>query len=210
MCGQTWPGAAASFLGMWVVMMAAMMLPSLVPMLSRYRHAVSNTGETHLGRLTVLVGVGYFSVWTLLGMAVFPLGAALTTGVMQQPELAHAMPTASGIIIMFVGVFQLTGWKARHLACCRNASESSHALQADIGTALRHGWNLGLHCSCSCAGLTAMLLVVGVMDLRAMIAVAAVITAERFAPNGEFIARATGTVAVCAGLFLIVRAGGAA
>jgi predicted metal-binding membrane protein len=37
MPGQTWPGIAASFLGMWVVMMVAMMLPSLVPMLRRYR-----------------------------------------------------------------------------------------------------------------------------------------------------------------------------
>jgi predicted metal-binding membrane protein len=37
MPGQTWSGAAASFLGMWVVMMVAMMLPSLVPMLWRYR-----------------------------------------------------------------------------------------------------------------------------------------------------------------------------
>ena len=40
MPGQTWPGAAASFLGMWIVMMVAMMLPSLVPMLWRYRKAV--------------------------------------------------------------------------------------------------------------------------------------------------------------------------
>ena len=45
MPGQTWPGAAASFLGMWVVMMVAMMLPSLVPMLWRYRQAVGRTGE---------------------------------------------------------------------------------------------------------------------------------------------------------------------
>src|SRR3989454_11700177 len=60
MPGQTWPGAAASFLGMWVVMMVAMMLPSLVPMLWRYRQAVGRTGETRLGRLTALVGVGYF------------------------------------------------------------------------------------------------------------------------------------------------------
>jgi predicted metal-binding membrane protein len=37
---------------MWVVMMVAMMLPSLVPMLWRYRHAVGRTGETRLGRLT--------------------------------------------------------------------------------------------------------------------------------------------------------------
>ena len=57
MPGQTWPGAAASFLGMWVVMMVAMMLPSLVPMLRRYRQAVSRTGATASTRLTALVGV---------------------------------------------------------------------------------------------------------------------------------------------------------
>src|SRR5260370_19541868 len=74
MPGQTWPGAAASFLGMWVVMMVAMMLPSLVPMLWRYRQAVGRTGETRLGWLTGLVGVGDFFVWTAFGMAAFPLG----------------------------------------------------------------------------------------------------------------------------------------
>ncbi len=61
-CGQTWPGAAASFLGMWVVMMAAMMLPSLVPTLRRYRRAIGGAGEARLGRLTALVGLGYFFV----------------------------------------------------------------------------------------------------------------------------------------------------
>ena len=74
MPGQTWLGAAASFLGMWVVMMVAMMLPSLVPMLWRYRRAVVNAGEIRLGRLTTLVGVGYFFVWMVFGMAVFPAG----------------------------------------------------------------------------------------------------------------------------------------
>src|SRR5687767_2185201 len=68
MPGQTWSGAMASFLGMWVVMMMAMMLPSLVPMLWRYRQAVSASGEQRLGRLTVLVSVGYLVVWTLFGM----------------------------------------------------------------------------------------------------------------------------------------------
>src|SRR5215472_8451122 len=58
MPGQTWSGAAASFLAMWVVMMVAMMLPSLVPMLWRYRQAVCRAGETRLDRLTVLVGAG--------------------------------------------------------------------------------------------------------------------------------------------------------
>jgi predicted metal-binding membrane protein len=77
MPGQTWPGAAASFLGMWIVMMVAMMLPSLMPMLRRYRHAVGGTGEIRLGPLTAIVGAGYFFVWTVLGMAVFPLGVTL-------------------------------------------------------------------------------------------------------------------------------------
>src|SRR5579864_9447989 len=75
--GQTWPGAAASFLGMWIVMMVAMMLPSLVPMLWRYRQAVGRTGEARLGLLTALVGVGYFFVWTVFGMAAFPLALRL-------------------------------------------------------------------------------------------------------------------------------------
>src|SRR5438552_3490038 len=74
MPGQSWPGAAVAFLGMWVVMMVAMMLPSLVPMLWRYRQAVGRTGETRLGRLTALVGVGYFFVWTVFGIAAFSAG----------------------------------------------------------------------------------------------------------------------------------------
>jgi Predicted metal-binding integral membrane protein (DUF2182) len=108
MPGQTWPGAAASFLGMWVVMMVAMMLPSLVPMLSRYRQAVGGTGETRLGRLTALVGVGYFFVWTVFGMAAFPLGVALAAIAMQQPVLARAVPIAVGVVVLIAGALQFT------------------------------------------------------------------------------------------------------
>src|SRR5260370_18047663 len=92
MPGQEWSGAAASFIGMGVVMMMAMMLPCLVSMLWRYREAVSGLGESRLGLLTVLVGVGYFVVWTVFGIAAFPLGVALATMEMQQPALARAVP----------------------------------------------------------------------------------------------------------------------
>ena len=78
MPGKTWFGAAALFISMWVVMMLAMMLPSLLPMLWRYRQAVGSTGGMRLGWLTALVGGGYFFVWTVFGMATFPLGVALT------------------------------------------------------------------------------------------------------------------------------------
>jgi predicted metal-binding membrane protein len=191
MSGQTWLGAAASFLGMWVVMMVAMMLPSLVPTLRRYRQA-------GLGRLTALVGVGYFFVWTVFGMAVFPLSAALD----------HAGPIGVGVAVLMAGFLQLSAWKARHLACCREAPGQGSTLSADAGTAWRHGLRLGIHCTKCSVGLMAILLVIGVMDLRAMAVVAAAITVERLAPAGERVARATGVVVVGAGLLLIARAAG--
>jgi predicted metal-binding membrane protein len=203
MPGQTWPGAAASFICMWVVMMVAMMLPSLVSMLWRYRQAVDRTAETRLGRLTALVGVGYFSVWTVFGMAVFPLGVALAEIEMQQPALARAVPIAAGVVVLMAGFLQFTAWKGRHLACCRELPGRDSTLAADAGTAWRHGLRLGLHCSRCCVGLMAILLVIGVMDLRAMAVVAAAITVERLAPAGERVARAIGAVVVGAGLFLI-------
>jgi predicted metal-binding membrane protein len=209
MPGQTWPGAAASFLGMWVVMMVAMMLPSLVPMLWRYRQAVGpRTGETPLAWLTALVGVGYYFVWALIGLAAFPLGVALAAVEMQVPALARAVPIAVGGVVLIAGALQFTAWKAHQLACCREAPGPSRTLPADAGTAWRHGLRLGLHCSYCCAGVTAILLSLGVMDLRAMAVVTTAITVERLAPAGERVARVIGAVVVAAGLVLIVRAGG--
>jgi predicted metal-binding membrane protein len=206
MPGQTWPGAATSFLGMWTVMMVAMMLPSLIPMLRRYREAVGRAGETHLGRLTALVGLGYFFVWTVLGVIAFPLGVALAAIEMQLPALSRAVPIAAGVVILIAGVLQFTAWKARHLACCRSAPWRGRALSADAGAAWRHGLSLGLHCSQCCAGLMTILLVIGVMDLRAMAIVMAAVTVERLAPAGERVARIVGVVIVATGLFLIALA----
>jgi predicted metal-binding membrane protein len=208
MPGQTWPGAATSFLVMWVVMMVAMMLPSLVPMLWRYREAAGRAGETRLGFPTTVVGVGYFLVWTVFGMAAFPLGVALATVEMEEPALARAVPIAVGGLVLIAGALQLTAWKARHLACCREVPGRGSTLPADAGTAWRHGLRLGLHCCLCCAGPMAILLVIGVMDLRAMAVVTAAITLERLAPAGERVARAIGAVGVGAGLLLIARAAG--
>jgi predicted metal-binding membrane protein len=203
MPGQTWPAAAASFLGMWLVMMVAMMLPSLVPMLSRYRRAVAPSGQAHLGWLTAIVGAGYFFVWTVFGMAVFPLGVALAALEMRRPALARAVPAIVGLFVLGAGALQLTAWKARHLACCREGP--GRALPADGLTAWSHGLRLGIHCVTCCLGLTVILLVVGVMDLRAMVIVTVAITIERLAPAGQRVARVTGAVVVGAGLLLIAR-----
>jgi predicted metal-binding membrane protein len=206
MSGQTWFHAAASFLGMWILMMVAMMLPSLVPILWRYRQAITPTSETHLEWLTALVGTGYFFVWTVFGIAAFPVGVALASIEMQQPMVAHAVPTAIGMVVLIAGALQFTAWKTHHLTCCRDAPGPGRPYPPDPDTAWREGLRLGVHCLHCCAGLTAVLLAVGVMDLRVMSAVAAATTVERLTSNGERSARAIGGVLVGAGLLLTARA----
>jgi len=213
MPGQSWFGAAASFVAMWVAMTAAMMLPSLVPMLRRYRQSVeiareTPARETRLGALTALVGAGYFCVWTALGAAAFPFGVALATVAMRQPALARAVPLAAGVVVVLAGVLQWSAWKTRHLACCRAAPARGRTLPDDAGAAWRHGVRLGVHCSYCCAGLTAVLFVVGVMDVRAMAVIAAAISVERLAHDGERAARIVGALVVGAGSLLIARAAG--
>jgi predicted metal-binding membrane protein len=206
MPGQTWPGLAASFLGMWVAMTVAMMMPSLVPTLWRYRRAVAMTDEGRIARLTALVSLGYFFIWAVLGMGVFAVGVALAALEIKLPVLARAVPMAVGLIVLIAGVLQFTAWKAHQLACCRMAPMRDCVFPASVAVAWRHGLHLGVRCSCCCAGLTAALLVVGVMNLRAMAVVTAAITVERLAPARERAARVIGAVVIGAGLFLIARA----
>jgi predicted metal-binding membrane protein len=203
MPGQSWPAAAASFTGMWAVMMVAMMLPSLVPVLWRYHVSGDGAVGVRRGWRTALVSAGYFLVWAIIGAAVFPLGAAMAAIAMRAPALASLVPSAVGLVVLIAGSVQLTAWKSRHLACWRQTS--SHGGAATAGAALRHGVRLGLRCGMHGSGAMAILLVAGIMDLRAMAVVTAALTAERLAPAGERVARGTGLVAVGVGMFLLVR-----
>jgi predicted metal-binding membrane protein len=206
MPGQTWLGAFTSFLGMWILMMAAMMLPSLVPMLAGYRRSLSEPSGTRLARLTALAGAGYFFVWALVGAATYPLGVLLGAAAMRGQALARAVPVATGGVLVIAGCVQLSGWKARRLGCCRDAAACSGSPAAEGGRAWGHGLRLGLDCSLCCSGLMAVLLVLGVMDVGVMALVAAAITVERLAPNPERTARAVGLTVIAAGAVAIGRA----
>jgi len=197
MPGQTWSSVGAVFLGMWTAMMVAMMLPSLVPALWRYI-----VGSTRSALLAALIGAGYFFVWIALGVAMFGLGIALAALEMREPELARAVPITAGAIIFGAGLLQFTPWKAHHLALCREVPCSPE----DAFEAWRCGLRLGVHCCLCSAGSTAVLLVVGMMDLRTMAAVAAAITLERLAPARQRSVWAIGAITVGAGLFFIISA----
>lgn len=201
--GSSWVGAATSFVGMWVLMMVPMMLPALLPALARYHRAGGGRG---VNPLTVLVGAGYFVVWVVGGLFLYPLVIAVTA-VETRPALAGLLPFAAGLVVLLAGIVQISAWKARGIACCREAPESG-AIPAGASAALRHGMRLGIHCVRCCGNLMAVLLAVGMMDLRWMLIVTAAITIERVTPSGVRFARAIGVAVVLWGVALIARAAG--
>jgi predicted metal-binding membrane protein len=210
--GRDWPVVALEFLGMWNVMMAAMMLPSLVPRLWSYRRAVAgnirraeSVSGARLDRLTAAAALGYASAWIVAGMVVFPVGATLAVLVREFPPFADAAPIAVAVIFMLAGALQFTAWKARQLACCRGA-HSDQTSPIDHRSAWRHGLHLGLHCVRCCAAFTVMLLAIGMMDLHAMALVTLAITLERLLPDPERVARVIGAVTAITGLVMLVRA----
>ncbi|HVP38461.1 MAG TPA: DUF2182 domain-containing protein, partial [Candidatus Saccharimonadales bacterium] len=205
MPGQSWPGAAATFLGMWVVMMLAMMLPSLVPVLWS-RRAPPGTGALRDAGLAAVAAAGYFCVWAVLGACVYPPGLALAAAEMRWPSLSRWAPAAAGVALLLAGGVQLTDWKARHLACCRSGPACGAPRVRGARDAWREGLRLGAHCGLCCAGYMAALLVCGVMDLGVMTAVAAGITVERLALRPRRVARIAGAIILAAGALSILRA----
>jgi len=203
---QTWLGAAASFMGMWLLMMVAMMIPSLTGMLMGYRRALRSAGTARLGGATVLAGAGYFLVWMLVGAAVYPLGIALAATEMRSEAVSRFVPVATGAVLLIAGCVQLSGWKARQLVLCRDSPQCAAMQSADARSSWAHGIHLGVHCGLCCSGYMMILLVTGVMNLGVMVMVAAAITIERLAPRPLRIARTAGMIVIAAAVIAIVQA----
>ena len=200
MPGQSWGGFAAGFLGMWSLMMLAMMMPVLRPVLVRFHgQAVPNPAA-----LTVCLAAGYFATWTLAGLLLLPAGIAYAELAMRLPALSSATPGLAAAVVSLAGALQFTAWKARRLECCAGGFDSR--IRPGFAAAWRHGVQLGLRCNYCCASLTAILLVIGVMDLRAMAVVMTAISAERLLPASRFWARVFGALAMVAGSVMWVLA----
>lgn len=205
-CGQGWPSLVLSFLAMWLAMMAAMMLPSLSPVLWRYREALLMAGVSHPGCLIALIGVGYLLVWALVGCLVFLCSAAFAMAALKLPALSRAVPLAAGLIVLLAGAWQFTPWKARQLICWHGMPANRTGRPARASAALLDGLRLGAHCSLNSIGPSTVLLMTGLMDLRVMAAVTAAISFERLAPNGPLAARLIGGLTSAVALMLIVKA----
>jgi predicted metal-binding membrane protein len=186
--------------------MVAMMLPSSLPMLLLYRRVALFRGEPHAGALTALVAAAYFVVWTIFGAIAYTAGVSIATAAMGSALVSHLVPAGAGIALIAAGLYQLSRWKSTCLRRCRDPLDvlSQHLHRGWRGAAAL-GVHHGLFCTGCCWALMLMQLVVGVMNLAAMVVVALVIGLEKLAPRGETLARAVGAASIGGGVFLLAR-----
>lgn len=172
-------GALGWFLGVWVVMMAAMMLPSLAPTVALYKTMIRGRGLD----LPLLFTAGYIAVWGAAGLiayGVFELGRAILGGPLAWHHAGR--PVAVGVLAV-AAVYELTPLKDVCLGQCRSPvgfllrSWRDGRLGAFEMGARQGAWCLG----CCCALMTA-LFALGVMSVTWMIVVAALIALEKILP----------------------------
>jgi len=172
-------GALGWFLGVWVVMMAAMMLPSMVPTAALYARMTRRRGLDQ----PLLFTAAYLLVWGatgLLAYGVFELGRSLVGGALAWH--AGGRWVAGGVLAL-TAVYELTPLKDRCLAHCRSPlgfllGHWRDGRRGALEMGLRHAtWCLGC-----CAGLMLALFALGVMSLTWMVLVAALIALEKTLP----------------------------
>ena len=180
------PGALGFFLGVWVVMMAAMMFPSIVPMVLmhvRIQEAKRDRGQPGSFGATTLFVAGYLILWAgagLLGYGLYKLGAAVSGDAL---SWKHGGPYVAGAIIVAAAIYQLTPLKDVCLRHCRNPLLflMEHWRPGRLG-GLRMGVLHGAWCVGCCWMLMAALFALGIMSLGWMAFIAALIAIEKLLP----------------------------
>lgn len=189
-----------AFVVAWVAMMAAMMLPAVLPVVKLYGLAVARGRAAPTGFFVL----GYLAVWTVMAAPAYVGWRAL------EAPLAEAQPwvaRVAGVTFLVAALWQLTPLKVSCLRHCRSP----------LGFFLRYGGRIrrrqgavrlgaahGAVCVGCCWPLFAVLVVLGTMNLVWMALLTAVIVLEKNAPRGEAIAAATGAVLAVLGAALLI------
>jgi predicted metal-binding membrane protein len=192
------PGALGFYVGIWVVMMAAMMFPSISPMVlvySQLQRARRRKGMTAPAGAMALFVAGYLVTWTLAGLvgfAIIKLSRSLSIEPLSWDKGGSYL---AGGIIAAAAVYQLTPLKDVCLRHCRGPLMFlvEHWRDGRLG-ALRMGVVHGGWCVGCCWALMAALFALGVMSLAWMAFIAALIAIEKMLPS---IRVANLAVAVC-------------
>ena len=205
------PGSLGFYVVSWVVMMAAMMFPSIAPMVLTFAFVQRRRRDRGAVDRTVSSWVfvaGYLLTWTAFGLIAYGLYVGVRS--FSVPELSwhRGGPYLAGGVLIAAAIYQLTPVKDACLSRCRAPLDFvlTHWHEGPSG-ALRMGVVHGAWCVGCCWGLMAALFALGVMSLAWMVAIAGLIALEKLLPRKELANRivATTLVALAFGVALAPR-----
>src|SRR5262249_21433793 len=147
----------------------------------------------------------YVAVWTAFGVLGYVIAAAVAAGAGDSMWAMDNLPRIAGVLLVAAGIYPLTPMKRVCLARCRTRPSFLLSYWRDgrrgaVSMGVRHG----LFCLGCCWVLFLVLLPLGVMNVAAMVAVAALAFAEKVLPRGEGVARVAAVVLIAYGLFAAV------
>jgi predicted metal-binding membrane protein len=198
-------GGLGWYLGIWVTMMAAMMLPSVAPMALLFARVSRERSRRQLpgAAPTPIFLAGYLAAWTTYGLAaygVFRLVTWINPGFLAWDD---AGPYVAGGAIAAAGLYELTPLKQICLKHCRGPLHFIfHGWRKGPLGAVRMGVEHGSYCIGCCWGLMVILFALGVMSLFWMAVIAAVIFAEKILPHGIRLSRVFAVAFVAFGVWV--------
>lgn len=191
--------------GMWAVMMAAMMLPSAVPMVA----ALSKVAQARRSASNPAVAfvAGYLVVWAAFSAIATAAQWALQSAGMLSPMGSSMSRVLTGILLLAAGVYQFTPLKRVCLRQCRTPLGFLMTEWRDgTGGALTMGMRHGGFCLGCCWALMILLFAFGVMNLPWAAALAVIVAVEKVAPWGDILSRAIGGLLAASGAAVVLSA----
>jgi predicted metal-binding membrane protein len=199
--------AVLSTIAMWLLMMAAMMLPSMAPMLSVYAGLAAKEDRGALLALRIaLFALGYFLLWAAFSViaAMGQLGLRESAWFTMGGTLAT--PVATGVLLLVAGAHQFTSVKDLCLKHCRHplAFLMVHWREGLAG-AFPIGARHGVYCFGCCVAFMGLMFVFGAMNVLWMALIALYFLAEKILPHERVWGRAVGVALLAAGAAMLAQ-----
>jgi predicted metal-binding membrane protein len=175
-------GGLGWFAVVWATMMAAMMLPSLVPMAHTHASTSRQSGAAFPTARSGVFAAGYLVTWLGAGVLAYALIQGVRALDVSWLAWDRGGPYVAGGVILAAAVYELTPLKARCLRHCRNPELLVERWRGGPSGALAMGLEHGGFCVGSSWALMAALFAIGVMNVAWMIVLAAVVAIEKLLP----------------------------
>ena len=193
-------GAIGWFAGVWVTMMAAMMLPSLVPMALVHARAGRQSGARWPAAGSAVFTFGYLVSWLATGVAAYALFDGVSSLHISWLAWDRGGRYLAGAVILAAALYELTPAKRSCLRHCRNPELVGARWRPGFLGSLRTGVEHGGFCVGSSGALMAVLFAVGVMNVTWMVVLAAAVAIEKLLPSRGVAVAATATFLAALGV----------